>query len=396
MSGVNFVVSLLLARFLGLEVFGLYAVFMLVIIFAQGISNSLVSIPFLSLVHKAEIDDTHEEYVLAVLFMQLIISAATMFLVLFVFFSIDSWYVQYDLSSYALGLALSIGVSFLHDFTRRRFFADGNFRAVFFNDSIAYIGLLLSVLVIGLAGELTINQIFIFKTFWFGIACLVAWRKINIKRASKSVFLQTILAHWTFGKWLLAKVILQFMGQNYLVLAAGAMMGVTAVGALKAAQSIVGVLHILFLALENLLPSKASKAYAQKGINGLREILKQAYILGGSATLLLLLPIVIWSSAWISFFGEEYRGYGYLLQLYSCHYFVVFVGLPMRIALRTFEDTRTIFLSYLFMAIVSAVGGNFIVTIWGLSGVVYGLMILQLLMYVCFLSVLIPRFRPIK
>ena len=78
--------------------------------------------------------------------------------------------------------------------------------------------------------------------------------------------------HWHFSKWLTAFALMQWTTGNLFFIAARALLGASAVGALRAAQNLMGVLHILFRGLENVVVPTAGALYKRKGSGGLTEI----------------------------------------------------------------------------------------------------------------------------
>ena len=63
----------------------------------------------------------------------------------------------------------------------------------------------------------------------------------------------TTSRYWNFGEWLTASALMQWTSGNLFTIAAGALLGTTTVGVLKAAQNLMGVTHILFMGFENLV-----------------------------------------------------------------------------------------------------------------------------------------------
>jgi O-antigen/teichoic acid export membrane protein len=58
---------------------------------------------------------------------------------------------------------------------------------------------------------------------------------------------------------------------------------------------------------------------------------------------------------------------------------IIFVGYPLRYAIRTLERTRVIFMSFIASSIFSILSAYPIITFFGLNGVIIGLMLTQLI-----------------
>jgi O-antigen/teichoic acid export membrane protein len=97
-------------------------------------------------------------------------------------------------------------------------------------------------------------------------------------------------------------------------------------------------------------------------------------------------------------YGAEYVPYSYLVWIYSAHYVLVYLGYPMRFALRTLHFTSPIFVAYGIGAGLSLFLAFPMVQAWGMKGVMAGLMGLQvmtLLVYAFFLhrETLLPGYQ---
>ncbi|MEL6864886.1 MAG: hypothetical protein AAFP19_10715, partial [Bacteroidota bacterium] len=195
--------------------------------------------------------------------------------------------------------------------------------------------------------------------------------------------------HYQFAKWLLGTALLQWASGNLFVLAAGAILGAVAIGAIRMVQNIMGLLHVLFLTMENVIPVKAAAHYREAGFAGLSRYLITVSWQMGLGILLLLSFVALFAPYLIGFlYGEEYVAYAFVLLGYCLIYILIFIGHPLRFALRTLEDTRPIFVAYVLSAGFSLMAAYPMVRAWGLYGFMLGLFVTQLiaqLVYVYFL-----------
>ncbi|NIP32882.1 MAG: hypothetical protein GWN62_25785, partial [Aliifodinibius sp.] len=86
------------------------------------------------------------------------------------------------------------------------------------------------------------------------------------------------------SKWLIATAVLQWLNGNLLIVSAGALLGTAAVGALKAAQNLMGVTHILFKGLDNIVPVRAAQHHRAGGTEDLMRYLTKTTLLGIGVT----------------------------------------------------------------------------------------------------------------
>lgn len=380
-SGVNFAVGILLARYLGLAEFGRYSLIWLVVLFTQSMQQAFVTTPMMTLGPKTEDAEKRRAYYGTVLTLQILFAVASGMSVWLVLRLGTGWQPGWRLDGLDIPLAAVIVTRQLQEFVRRQFYADMAGRAVFVNDCVAYGALLMIVLGLAYADALRLDVVFEAIAVSAGTAAVLGLIAVRLPTAGGSGLAMVIRRHWRFARWLVATALLQWFGANYFFLAAGALLGTTTVGALKAAQGIVGVLHVLFLTVENVMPVRAARLLGEKGVAALRRYAGEVYLMGGAVTMATALVVAIAPRFWLGlFYGAAYADYGGVLQGYAALYIVIFLGLPVRIMLRTFEITRPIFTAYAINALLSVALANLVVAHFGLAGVIGGLILLQVIM----------------
>ena len=191
---------------------------------------------------------------------------------------------------------------------------------------------------------------------------------------------------WNYSGWLIGTSLLQWFSGNFFIVTAGGILGPVSVGAIRMAQNIIGVLNILFLAMENFIPTNAAKIYHEKGLKNLYAYLRQVMLLAGAATFMLILCIVVFSSQIIDFlYGHDYIKYENVLFGFALLYLFVFTGLLLRFFIRTVEKNRDIFISYDLSAGFSLILAAPMVSTFGMAGVFAGLIVTQIIVQVWYL-----------
>ena len=174
---------------------------------------------------------------------------------------------------------------------------------------------------------------------------------------------------------------MQWMSRNLFTLAAGVLLGASAVGTLKAAQTLMGITHILFQGLENVVPVRAAWHLRHGGREALVHYLRKIALVFGLVTAAIGIVAAAAPEFWLGLvFGEEYGGYGFLLQWFAVIYFIVFLGLPLHAGLRALERTRDIYSGYVWMTVFSVVFTYPMVEFLGLNGVVTGITAVNLIL----------------
>lgn len=342
-SGVNFTTSILLARFLGLEEFGRFTLAWMVVMFANSIQQAVIVAPMMSIGPK-QAEDQKPVYYGAVAVQQALF-AGIAFVVVGVGaeFSIEifpSWRIE----GLALPLACASAGFLIQDFLRRYFFSCGRGAAAFASDALRYLGQVAVLIWLFQLGELDTRSALLAIAGMAMIGFLGLLPAVSRMRLQRDHVRAVVVRHWHFSKWLIGSAFMQWTSGQFFFLAAGAMLGATAVGALKAAQSLVGVLRFFFLGLENIVPVRAAQHLHDGGTAAMLGYLKRVTLFGFGATGLIAAVVIVAPGMWLSLlFGEEYRAFGYLLQWFSVNGMIWFFTIPLQSGLRAAEKTKVVF-----------------------------------------------------
>lgn len=379
-SGANFLTGVLLVRYLGVDQYGLFVLLWMIVQFSMSLQNAMVVSPMLSIAPKVE-SDQQAEYLSTTLSMQIgfciILSLFALLAQLFPVVWMPQWWSQ------ELVLPLTVcAITFqLQDYLRRNMFARLRAAHAFGIDLVAYGGQVL-LLVIFLSGIATISNALWLISTALGISTVLGFLLLGSgPRVSIAVIKATTFRHWISSRWLVGAAVLQWLSGNYFLIAAGSLLGPAAVGGIRAAQNLLGVTHIMFQGLENVVPGEASRKFRESGASGLRRYLRKV--------LLLLLILTAAAALFMAIFTEPLftAVYGQLdpnsqkaMFWYVPIYILVAACLPYRAGLRTIEKTRSVFISYVFGTVFSMLAANYLVTEFAVHGVMFGMLIIQVIM----------------
>ncbi len=373
-SGANFLTGILLARYLGIEEFGRFTLALIAILFVGSVQRATIVAPMMSLGPKQTAAHT-PSYYNAVL-MQQVLFSCLVFIVLFGGLQLAAGlFPGLTLREFAFPLATAASAFAFQDFLRRYFFTRGSPDIAFVSDAIRYFGQVVLIVWMHSYFRERMDSVHVLWIIVVSSVVASAYAGCFIDRIATSAptLLGSISQHWNFSKWLLPSSLIEWMTGNIFVLSAGALLGTTAVGALRAGQYLMGVVHVLIMGLENMVPVQAARLFHVQGKKALRDYLKRVTLLGGGATVALSLLIAIAPEFWLHLiFGSEYRGYGFLLQWYAVHYVLIFLLLPLCSGLRAIEQPKTIFTASFWAALFSAVAAYPFTHYFGLLGVVAG------------------------
>ncbi len=381
-SGVNFLTGILLARYLGIEAFGQFTLAWMAVLFVNALQHATIIAPMMSIGPKQPAAELPVYYG-AVIVQQVVFSLCG-FVVLFAAIE-ASPLVFPDWGLEGLGLPLaSAAVAFqCQDFLRRYLFTRGRAAQAFVNDGIRYLGQLSVLIWLFLSFP---NQRESESALWViaGTAAAAAFYGVFfVERIAwaPGAFRATAARHWRFSRWLAGSAVMPWVTANLFLLAAGALLGTAAVGALRAAQTLLGPCHILFQGLDNVVPARAAQHFQHGGKAALVAYMKKVGLVFGLVTAAIAAVAAAAPDFWLGLaYGDEYVGHGYLVRWFAVMYVIFFFAVPLRAGLRAYEETRPIFVSNLLAGLVALATFHPLLTNFGIAGAVAGMVVVQVVM----------------
>jgi O-antigen/teichoic acid export membrane protein len=378
-SGTNFLTNIMLARFMGLREFGVFALAWMAVLFANSLQGALIVSPMMSIGPKQEEKDRPSYFGVVVLHELILVSLC--FVLVFGAVKIGSnFFWHSDLQQLALPLAVSAFAYQMQDFLRRYFFATRQSRRALADDALSYLTQLPLLLLLHMSGRLSsATALWVMAaTSLLGLVPGLLWME---PLALNSEWIRTVsLRHWKISRWLGASSLLQWTSSNLFLLAAPIYYGAAAAGVLRASQNLMGATHLWFQGLDNVVPAETARRLRQGGVRAMLAYTRSVLIKWGGLTLLFAIGIAVAPGFWLKFlYGVQMIQYGYVLRLYALLYVFVFIGGPLRAALQAIEFTVPIFWSYLAMTVFAFVFAVPLAKWLALSGSLIGLIGAQIL-----------------
>jgi len=381
-SGGNFLTGLLLARWLGLQQFGVFTLLWMIVLLALSFNMAMITKPLLTLIAK----QATTNYLNAVHTWQLFLAFAGGVLTLF----IGSLTVQLGILNISgallLGTALLVINQLIYDFYRKCFYATAQIPSSLLLDIVLYSWQITGMLVLYFMGLFTLERVLALLVVTQAICLLLFANLIPRPTLEMAVLTETAVTHIRYSGWLSMTALMQWFTANYFIIAAGGILGTAMVGLIRIVQQLIGLIHILFLAMENLMPTAAAKCLQEKGRGSLLSYLRKNTVrwalpfAGVGLVFLLFSPWVIQT-----FFKANLDGNYILLLGYLGLYVLVFISIPARIYFRTIEHTRPLFIAYLVGTVLSFLAAPLLLKSFGVAGFVAGLILVQFLMIVVYI-----------
>jgi O-antigen/teichoic acid export membrane protein len=379
-SGTSFLITIMVARMSDLESFGVYTAYMLAIYLTLSALGAFTIQPFQVLLGKA---GDKASYISFVFWFQIVL----LLVVLFAVFGVLRFFIPaipLPVILFALGFIFQ-------DFSRKLLLALDKPLHTLILDAASSVALLSALLFFGQSSEKEISilmQYFAVAYIVPGALLLLFVRPIRLSRDYCRHF---FYLHVKEGKWLFFTALTQWWSGNLFVVASGLYLGAAALGALRLAQSLVGVLNVLLQTFENyILPQTALKINndQESGIKYLSEMSRKAG--------LLFLPIlaVTWlfsEQIMILAGGQEYAKYSFVLQGMALLYVLVFINQPVRLMVRAMLLNQHFFYGYAVSLTFALIFSHSLLSGFGLSGAIAGLSASQFLLMSYWLYILKQR-----
>ena len=385
-SGTAFLINIALVKVLDLEQYGIYASLVLVSHLLLGASQALVVQPMQVHISKTE---HAAAYQLILLFIKC--SLIFIFITSIVFIKLA------DLESLSFGqlyfrpFALYVALFLLSDFYRKFFLATGRV-----------------ALALGLGLLYSATTFVLFFLSWLngppahletylyllagGYSLPVAAATIIYCRALARPTGETVRnylkIHLADGQWLLYASVVQWFSGNLYVMTSGLLIGIEALGVLRFVQSLLGLINILLQTIENYVLPQLSRAYqtsVQHCYRAFQNTLTpyQLTVLAG------LVFLFVFSEDVLRIAGNaEFVPYAYVLRGMVILYAVIIIAYPVRLLVRIAELNKSYFAAYLISFLFSLLSYHFLLTAFGVSGAIIGLVINQLILQATWLVVL--------
>ncbi len=386
-SGSAFVSTLLIARRVSIDEFGIFATAWMIVLFVAGIQSALILFPMMSLgpqksgVEKDKFfsDLTSQQIVFAV-FCAIIMAVCA--------FPLGLYILSEPVPiSFALALGAVGGITQIQEFQRRLLFTEGKPVAALIGDGIRYGG---QVALLALAFQFGLHSSA--DILWVlsasAAAAVVAFPGYMMRaRLEPRNVLRQFQRNWHFSSWLLGSSLLTGVTNLVYVMLTGFLLGPAAVGASRAAAVIAGISGVFLQALQNVIPMHAARRYASDGAEGLASYL---FRMGFAVTTLIGIFGLVLAAApefWLGLaYGPKYDGYSYVLVWTAAIYYVTAFEFPLSVGLRTTARTRPSFVAYLAGAACTLASIYPLAIMYGLVGVLGGLTVAMVVQNIILLS----------
>lgn len=378
-SASNFLAWILLARLLGIEEFGRFTLYWIVAEFFHSIQHASIILPMMAMAPKQAASD-RRLYLGALLVQQGALTIIVTLLLIIGLLSFSPIVTLWRLDDVALPLVCVVLSYQCQNFVRRYFFVESRWLFALICDIIRYPGQILVLIVLFHQGELTAAQALWIIAVVSTLSSAIGLFGIERPEWDKAFIAQTLKRHWDFAKWLISSEVVRWATQNLMIMVAGAVLGVAAVGGLQVTRNLVGAVNILLLGLENVVPVRAAQLFHEHGREALVRYLKGFLLFGGLAIAMIVAIPSVAPVFWINLlYGAEYVDHAYLVRWWAAVFIIIFLNRPPGYGLRTIEITAPLFWANFWVAVFAILFSYPLAYYFGIIGVIVGILFVNLL-----------------
>jgi O-antigen/teichoic acid export membrane protein len=380
-SGGTLLTTVIFIRGAGMEEFGILSLVWLVLLFGQAVQHAAVIAPAYALLPKLEETEAHR-------FRGWLALVQLVFLALLLLALGASWVAPgFSLLPHSAGLFAALAflaarLSFT--FLRLQLFtAHAGPRRALFVDVVHVVATL------GALGVLAWQERLDAHTGLFALAAaslfaaLVALpRFLGLGCHLGLPGAALLRRHFELSKWLVGKALAQWFTANSFLAALGTLHGPAALGAVRAAQTLIGVAGIVIQGFENLIPAQAAAAFESGGTTRLREFLRATLSRWYAYLCLCLLPIVAFPSFFLQLLtGRTEQGLVEPLFFFAVGSLIALAILFLQVSLRAVERVGVMFWAQLASGLVGALAAVPVTLEFGLTGCLVGILTQQLIVF---------------
>jgi O-antigen/teichoic acid export membrane protein len=371
-SGCSFIATFVIARLLTIADFGFYSALLLTIYLLVSVCNAWIIQPLQTSYAK---EPQKESYLGFAFYAQVgllvIITISVLTLTHFQLFSdvIPGWQAIFFINAFLM-----------HDYLRKCFLVINAVKKIFWMDLVLCV---IQTVVLILSFSYTtirLTTLILYLGFAYTSAGIIGIYFLQLNSYEFHRWKFFFQHHIYQGKWLFLTAVVQWWSSNFFAVTAGIILGPLALAAFRLVQSLFGILNVVLQTYENYALPFAFSLY-QRSADESKRYLRDFSFKGG-IVMMLVLSILFFFSKEIMHVagGQQYDSYAYLLKGMALLYLIIFVGYPIRMAIRIKEMNHLIFIGYVLSFVFSALFAKFLLKEYQLLGALIGLIANQLIL----------------
>lgn len=378
-SGSNFFLGLLITRYWGLDSYGEYVWVWFGASFFVGLQQGLVIAPMMDRLPRL----THEH---SLLYLGSLRSGYTILICALFITLLPLVWVEIPLSLPQIKLFPTLCFTacwLIHDCYRKMLLTQKELVWACTMDGIGYGLFLISASLYLIFGGELLSSLISLQCIFLVLSSLFAGIRLPKFKWGLSHFKELAYFHWKWGKWLTGQQLIQFFSGNLFIIAAGIRLGEGVLGSIRIVQNLMGVYNVMFLALDNIIPIQTAKIQHHQGNQAMLRYLGRQFIPLAAIFFMFTFVLILTGRPFLSWvYQKDLPVIGPMIYGFCGLYIIIFLGYPLRFALRASGKTEIIFSAYIISMVFSILTADLLVLHWNWIGVIVGLAATQIIMQI--------------
>lgn len=371
-SGSNFLVTILLGRWLTAEQYGAYALAFSVFLFLAGAHESLVTEPMM-VFGPSSYGNHRREYLGAVLWVEGALGLVFVGVLVSATVIAHHFAASGDLARALAGLCLSTPCVFLFWVARFAFYLEQCPGRAAAGSTLYSVLLLAGTLLIFRRGVLSPFVAFVaiaLAALASAVSMLIRL-KPALKRRSNPGLRSVWKRHWHYGRWALGTAGMRWVPVNASYTLTGTLLGLADVGTLKALLNFFLPLGQVANSFGLIFQPYLSGVFGGEGRSATKAPVRLVTLLylGGGILYWVLLAILRVPVLRL-LYGGKFLGSAHLVPWVCCGAVLTVVSLAPLMGLRAIQSPSSIFVAYCVAGAVSVVFGTAAIWLYGLAGAI--------------------------
>lgn len=378
-TGMNFATTALLARVLGVHNFGIFSVLYFCLMFLNNVQAPIVIYPMMTIAPQIHDPSEFRGFLRGMIGFQYLGSLAAASLAALVGVLELLHIVRYPLSpGVILPFVLTVFCFPVQDWFRRFCFVQDLASAAFWNDAISYVGQLAVLVLLWGTRSMSVSTAY----YAVAVTSLTAFCWGFANQGMSFTWADTKAAaarSWRLGRNLIVVAQVQWLGAQGVFLLIAAIIGVNEASGIRAAITLMGPVNVIYQTLENVIPVRASRAFAEGGQRSLVSyLLRTITFLGVLVGAPILLASMFARPIMELVFGHAYAPFASLVAWQGAYMWLTLIYRGLVYYHRTMNTTTVLARSAMLVAVVSTVACVFLTRRFGAAGGMAALVIGQL------------------
>jgi O-antigen/teichoic acid export membrane protein len=378
-SGSNFILNILLARWLTQGDYGAFSVAFTVVLFLSGFHNAIQLEP-MSVIGPSHYPGELDDYLYAQIRLNFIITIPVAFL-----FALTGkillWggVVDAYLSQVLVAAGLALPFMLFLWVVRRTYYVRQQPNGALFSSALYAILLMGGLFVahyLGMESSMTGFGLMGAASLLSGLVTLLWWRG-GFTRGSAFIRMDKVMtSHWHFGKWALAAAALSVAASQIQILMTASMIDLEAAGAFKAMQNLIMPMVQIIAAISIMGLPILSADFGREDYTSLR---RKGFLISGA---LVGLAIMYFCALWLLsvpldqwLYGGKYSAYVWTIAPLGLAPILIAWTTGYSLIMRSIQRVQFYIISGVASGITGIISSFFLVKAWGITGSVASLVI---------------------